>query len=62
MPYVDPSWRIESLAWRWLSRTLCFFRKHHWLKSSRTHERLMCVICRKTTALWHERMKKHSGK
>jgi hypothetical protein len=64
VPYVEPSWR-QWPQWRWLSRTLCVFGNHHWMKSkSLGNLPISCAICGKKTKHWNTYIKlakKHFG-
>jgi hypothetical protein len=54
MPHVDPSWRVESSKFNWLSRLLCVFGIHHWVWSSTLKAAIACAVCPKKTKRWDE--------
>lgn len=54
MPFVLPSWRKDKPRLGWLSRALCFFGIHHWMRSWTTKKNLVCVVCEKKTKHWDE--------
>lgn len=62
MPYVDPSWRMWPQL-RWISRTLCVFGSHHWLRSKgMNHLPVTCVVCQKKSEHYEEYVRRAKQK
>lgn len=64
MPYVPPSWR-QWPQWRLLSRLLCVFFVHHWMRSKSLEDLpIACSVCSKKTKHYNTYVKlakKHAG-
>jgi hypothetical protein len=44
MPHAAPSWRLWPQL-RWISKTLCFIRIHHWMMSRTLGKPIACAVC-----------------
>ncbi len=57
MPYYIRSWR-QWPQLRWLSRILCKFWMHDWLRSKTLKKPIICGMCHKKTIYYEEYRRK----